>query len=518
MAHSQASEVPTTERMSDKQAQAEALRPTRSGGFLRRHFAEVAMCLQVIVDLTLVVSSCLAAWAIREHFAPEEFKTPLPYYFEAFSITAAVCLICFYRFGLYNPIKSLLNVKEFYGVAKATLVAFLVVSIVLVFLTPTQIKADGPFRYMVYLHERLALNVDPSLISRMTLVLAFAGIFASMMVGRFVAFRLIQRAHKRGWGHRNLLIVGAGTTARSLQRKFLLMPTLGLNLVGFVDEDEDRVGAPIGRSRILGTPDDLDRLVVEHQVGEVIVARPDDPPSKIEALVEKLEDTGVEYSLVPRFYRFFDTGRVRVTNLDATPLISPSHPKASWIQAFGKRATDLVGSALVLLLGLPIFLLIALLIKLDSKGPVLFWQTRIGKDARPFRIAKFRTMYVENCGDEEAPSHDSDPRVTRFGKFLRRYSLDELPNFWNVFLGDMSLVGPRPEMPFIVERYDRRHQERLSVKPGITGLWQISYARQYAIHDNLDYDIYYIENQSVLLDAVIMALTVIAVVRGTGAY
>ena len=155
---------------------------------------------------------------------------------------------------------------------------------------------------------------------------------------------------------------------------------------------------------------------------------------------------------------------------------------------------------------------------MDSKGPVLFWQTRIGKDGKPFRIAKFRTMFVEKCADEEAPSHDSDPRVTRFGRVLRRYSLDELPNFWNVLLGSMSLVGPRPEMPFIVERYDRRHRERLLVKPGITGLWQISYARQYAIHDNLDYDIYYIENQSLLLDLVIMVLTVIAVVRGTGAY
>ncbi len=518
MAHSQASEVPTTERMSEKEAQVRALRPTKSGGFLRRHFAEVAMCAQVVVDLALVVFSCLGAWALREHFAPAQFQTPLTYYFEAFSITAAVCLVCFYQFGLYHPIKSLLNVKEFYAVTKATFVAFLLVSILLVFLTPTQIKADGPFRYLVFLHERLALNVDPSLISRVTLLMAFLFIYATMMVGRFFSFRLIQRAHKRGWGHRNLLIVGAGPTARTLQRKFLLMPTLGLNLVGFVDEDEGRVGSQIGRSRILGTPDDLERLIVEYEVGEVIVARPEDPSSRIEALVEQLEVSGVEYSLVPRFYRFFDTGRVRVSNLDATPLISPSHPHASWFQRFGKRVTDIVGSTIVLLLGLPLFALLALLVKLDSKGPVLFWQTRIGKDGQPFRIAKFRTMYVHNCGDEEAPSHDSDPRVTRFGRYLRRYSLDELPNFWNVWRGDMSLVGPRPEMPFIVERYDRRHRERLTVKPGITGLWQISYARQYAIHDNLDYDIYYIENQSILLDAVIMALTVIAVVRGTGAY
>ncbi|MFT4647779.1 MAG: lipopolysaccharide/colanic/teichoic acid biosynthesis glycosyltransferase, partial [Glaciecola sp.] len=245
---------------------------------------------------------------------------------------------------------------------------------------------------------------------------------------------------------------------------------------------------------------------------------PDDPPEKIVAMVDHLESAGVHYSLVPRFYRLFDTGRVHVTNLDATPLISRARHRMGLSLKIGKRAVDLVLSTLVLLLGGPFLLMIAGAIKWGSKGPAMFMQTRIGKDGKPFRIAKFRTMYTSDCGDEEAPSNESDPRVTRVGKWLRRYSMDELPNFYNVFVGDMSLVGPRPEMPFIVDGYDRRHRERLLVKPGITGLWQISYARQYAIHDNLDYDIYYIENQSILLDAVILVLTVVAVVRGTGAY
>ncbi|HPF15216.1 MAG: sugar transferase [Planctomycetes bacterium] len=504
--------------MTEKEAQAKALRPSRQGGFLRRNFAGVAMCAQVLVDLSLVVVACLLAWAVREHFAPILFRTPLDYYFEVFSLTAAVCLLCFHYFGLYNPIKSLLNVKEFYGVTKSTVAAFLVISILLVFLRPTTIEADGPFSVLVQLHTRIALHVNPSQISRVTLLLAFTFIFVFMMIGRFVSFRWIQACHRRGIGHRNLLIIGAGSTGRSLQRKFLLMPTLGLNLVGFVDEDPDRVGAQVGRSRILGTPADLVSLIEKYRVGEVIIARPEDPPEKMEGLVEHLEAIGVEYSLVPRFYRLFDTGRVQVTNLDATPIITRSRMVVPWSYRLFKRVIDVLISGVVMLLGLPVFGLLALGIKLDSKGPILFWQTRVGRGGAPFRIAKFRTMFVDDCRDEVAPSHDSDPRVTRFGRLLRRYSLDELPNFWNVFMGDMSLVGPRPEMTFIVERYDRRHRERLLVKPGITGLWQISYARQFAIHDNLDYDIYYIENQSILLDIVIMVLTVIAVVRGTGAY
>ncbi len=489
-----------------------------SGGFARRHFAEIAMCAQVLLDLFLVVSACLLAWVMREHFAPKTNKVPLHFYAEAFSLTAAGCLISFRIFGLYNPIKSLLNVREFYGVAKAVVVTFIMVIAGLTLLRPTQLEADGSFELVVALHERFALRIDPTQISRSTLLLAFLLIFVFMMVGRFLTFRWIQACHRRGIGHRNLLIIGAGRTGRTLQRKLLLMPTLGLNLVGFVDEDQNRVGAQVGRSRILGVLDDLPKLIESKNVGEVIIARPDDPPEKIVAILDHLEAAGVHYSLVPRFYRLFDTGRVQVTNLDATPLISRARHRVGFALIASKRIVDLVFSALVLVLGGPFLLLIAAAIKWDSKGPAMFWQTRIGKDGKPFRIAKFRTMYMNDCGDEEAPSNESDPRVTRVGKWLRRYSLDELPNFHNVFMGDMSLVGPRPEMPFIVEGYDRRHRERLLVKPGITGLWQISYARQYAIHDNLDYDIYYIENQSILLDTVILILTVVAVVRGTGAY
>ncbi|MCA9001450.1 MAG: sugar transferase [Planctomycetes bacterium] len=516
MAQSSASDIGPSDRAHGVKKGAGAA--ARRGTFAQRHFEELAMCGQVLLDLFLVVSACLLAWVLRERFAPVTNKVPLDYYAEAFSLTAACCLVSFRVFGLYNPIKSLLNVREFYGVTKAVVVSFILVIAGLSMLRPTNTPVDGSFEFLAAVHHRFSLRIDPAQISRSTLVLAFILIYGFMMSGRFLTFRWIQACHRRGIGHRNLLIIGAGSTGRTLQRKLLLMPTLGLNLVGFVDEDKKRVGAQVGRSRVLGDLDDLPELIDKHNVGEVIIARPDDPPEKIMAMVDHLERAGVHYSLVPRFYRLFDTGRVQVTNLDATPLISRARHRVGWTLSFGKRLVDIVISALVLILGSPLLLLIAAAIKWDSKGPALFVQTRIGRDGKPFRIAKFRTMYVASCGDEEAPSNESDPRVTRVGKWLRRYSLDEVPNFWNVFKGDMSLVGPRPEMPFIVDRYDRRHRERLLVKPGITGLWQISYARQYAIHDNLDYDIYYIENQSILLDAVILMLTVVAVVRGTGAY
>jgi lipopolysaccharide/colanic/teichoic acid biosynthesis glycosyltransferase len=210
--------------------------------------------------------------------------------------------------------------------------------------------------------------------------------------------------------------------------------------------------------------------------------------------------------------------KVRIENLDSIPLIARMERRDPLLGRLAKRVFDLIISALVLLLAGPLFLVTTWLIRRDSEGPVFFRQVRVGLDGRPFEMLKFRTMYTADCRDAVAPATEQDPRVTRVGKWLRRYSLDELPNFINVLRGEMSVVGPRPEMPFIVEGYSAQDRERLRAKPGVTGLWQISYARQMAIHDNLDYDLYYIENQSFLLDLVIVALTGVAVVKGTGAY
>ena len=221
--------------------------------------------------------------------------------------------------------------------------------------------------------------------------------------------------------------------------------------------------------------------------------------------------------MVPRFYHLMSYN-VRIENLDSIPLITRRERNESLLSLAVKRAFDVVVAAAVLALTLPALLLFALLIKRESAGPVFFRQRRIGQGGRPFEMIKFRTMHVDECGDAVAPKNENDPRVTRFGRWLRRYSLDELPNFINVLWGDMSVVGPRPEMPFIVETYGALDRERLRAKPGVTGLWQISYARQDAIHSNLDYDLYYIENRSLLLDLVIVALTGFAVARGTGAF
>jgi lipopolysaccharide/colanic/teichoic acid biosynthesis glycosyltransferase len=182
-----------------------------------------------------------------------------------------------------------------------------------------------------------------------------------------------------------------------------------------------------------------------------------------------------------------------------------------------KRVCDVTGALFLMALLLPLFLVVAILIKLDSPGPILFRHYRIGKGEKRFLLWKFRSMRTDVPGYEASPRSVVDPRLTRVGRLIRRLSVDELPQLVNVIKGDMSLVGPRPEMPFIVARYYSAHRKRLVARPGITGLWQISPARAFPIHENLQYDLHYIRNQNLFLDCAIMLRTITAIFRGVGA-
>jgi lipopolysaccharide/colanic/teichoic acid biosynthesis glycosyltransferase len=185
--------------------------------------------------------------------------------------------------------------------------------------------------------------------------------------------------------------------------------------------------------------------------------------------------------------------------------------------AAAKRAADFAGSLALLILLLPVLVLVAALVRLDSPGPALFRQRRIGKDGEEFLLWKFRSMRVDAPMYAPCPTSNLDPRLTRIGRLIRRISIDELPQLFNVLKGEMSLVGPRPEMPFIVERYTSIERGRLAVKPGITGLWQVSPARALPIHENLQYDLHYIHHQNLMLDGAILLRTIAAVIRGVGA-
>jgi lipopolysaccharide/colanic/teichoic acid biosynthesis glycosyltransferase len=245
-----------------------------------------------------------------------------------------------------------------------------------------------------------------------------------------------------------------------------------------------------------------------------------------------LEDTRecvAEPPLVPFRSRRLDRGlwllqdafarRESWSRLNAVPVAVPLPYQLSHRPNYAavKRAADVAGSLVLLTLLLPVFVLIAVLIRLDSPGPAFFHQRRSGKDGEEFLLWKFRSMRSDAPKYAPSPTSNLDRRLTRIGRLLRRVSIDELPQLINVLKGEMSLVGPRPEMPFIVNRYTSFERRRLAVKPGITGLWQVSPARAHPIHENLQYDLHYIHHQNLVLDGAILLRTIAAVIRGVGA-
>jgi exopolysaccharide biosynthesis polyprenyl glycosylphosphotransferase len=254
-------------------------------------------------------------------------------------------------------------------------------------------------------------------------------------------------------------------------------------------------------------------LIARHSADLVVVAIPSIARNTFVRTVEEAFKANARISFVPSHFVPSDPW-VDYQDIDGVLLASFGRPARRLAYEVPKRVCDLAGSLILLALGSPLFVVIAALIKLDSLGPVLFSQERVGRYGKPFRMFKFRTMRPGAQPYDYSPRAAEDPRITRLGRFLRRTSLDELPQLLNVMNGSMSLVGPRPEMPFIVQQYTNRHRQRLQVKPGITGLWQLSGDREFLIHENVEYDLYYIQHRNFFMDLAILLHTPIFAMRG----
>ncbi|MCD6521161.1 sugar transferase [Candidatus Calescamantes bacterium] len=285
------------------------------------------------------------------------------------------------------------------------------------------------------------------------------------------------------------------------------------NILGYVSPHKIK----IGKLTYLGKPEELEEILGEKKPDEVFLAFPSYSRDKLLSLVILCEKYGVEVKLLTDLFGIF-TQSAELGEVDGIPICYLPLRKPSFIYNFVKRSADIFLSIIGLAVTLPLWIIIPIAIKLDSPGPVFFIQERVGKGGKIFRMFKFRTMYKDVSPFEYAPTSPSDPRITRVGRIIRRMSLDELPQLINVLKGEMSLVGPRPEMPFIVEKYEEWQKKRLEVKPGITGLWQIMGRKDRPLHENLEYDFYYIRNRSILLDLIIILKTLPQVLLRKGAY
>jgi exopolysaccharide biosynthesis polyprenyl glycosylphosphotransferase len=352
-----------------------------------------------------------------------------------------------------------------------------------------------------------------------TVILGFAVATTLYLYVSRTVFRLLKRlAVEKGHGRVRVLVMGSGDLARETLARLHEHPDIGFRVVGFLTADGEDAPAEMEGYPALGSIDDAVRTIQRHRVEEVFFAIEDMDTNDLFRLVASIQNEAPAVCKVVANMLYVIVNRAKVDEVIGLPVIAFRGSQLSPAELFLKRLADILLAGLAsLFLVLP-GLLFAALIKLDSSGPVLFIHERVGHKGRRFRMLKFRTMRSDSEPYAEAPVDQRDTRVTRFGAFLRRTSLDEIPQLLNILKGDMSLVGPRPEMPFITDTYSDWQATRLDVQPGLTGLWQVAGRKNLPLHDNLEYDFFYVRNQSLGLDIEILLRTFPAVFLSRGAF
>jgi exopolysaccharide biosynthesis polyprenyl glycosylphosphotransferase len=416
-------------------------------------------------------------------------------------ILLAVSLVVIYRVnGLYGRRRRQGWLDEVSGVTSGALLGIAVLIVAVFYLRP--------FGY-----------------SRLVFVYAAIAIIVLLSLAR-AGDRIWQGyLRRKGIGLSHVLVVGGGTLGRAIMQNLVAQPELGFHVIGFVDDE--RLPS-LGRLAYLGRCADVSRLVRQYEVDEVIIALPSASHLEINEIVLACAKKNVSFRIVPDFFEL-SLNQVDVLEINGIPLIGLRDPALRGGSQVLKRLIDVAIATLGLVISSPLILALVVAIKLDSPGPILHRQVRIGRQGKPFKFYKFRSMrqdaerelsrlLKDNEADGPIFKMKNDPRRTVVGRFMRRFSFDELPQLVNVLRGDMSLIGPRPPIPHEVDQYQDWHRRRLEVAPGMTGLWQVSGRSELPFDEMALMDIWYIENWSLSLDLKILARTVPAVVFGYGAY
>ena len=459
--------------------------------------------LQLALDLLAVVGGFLTAYWLRRHIGVGgvfvDFQSGN--YLLILSLSTAAILMAFYTRGLYRLKRGYSKIDEFYRICAATFLGL----VLAVFLNSFALGAN--FQY-----------------SRIILGYSFVAIIMLTLLVRILFGWLIAFLRRLGVAQIRILIVGTGEAANRIARRVQATPNLGYQIIGTIcDKNNHTDCEPVPGIASLGHLDQLTEIVRRQEVDELIITVSGASQVELYDLVALCDDLPVNVRIYPEAFQLITTNEVSISALTGLPLVSVKDVALRGVNRVIKRIMDIAisGGALVALS--PIMLFVALMIKLsDWHGPVFYTQQRVGLDGKPFTILKFRSMRFVTTPMEPGWTTANDPRRTRFGRFIRRFSLDELPQFINVLIGDMSIVGPRPEQVKYVEqfsqsipRYMRRHKE----KAGITGWAQVNGLRgDTSIAERTRYDLYYVENWSVLFDLKIILKTLLVVFTDKNAY
>lgn len=464
--------------------------------------------IQIIIDIVAIISTFFIAYSLRQSavfVSVMRVEGPIleaRAYLWMLLIAIPLWLILLKAYKAYEPQHNVSNFDIIWIVFKTVIVGMLTLGTIIYFL-----------KY--------------SYISRL-LVIVFGFVnFLILSTVRIAYKYILKNMRRKGYNSRTILIVGTGRRAREFAKIILSHSEWGLRILGYVDDDPTVKDKDILGSSIIGRIRDIPDLIKMNVVDEIIIAIPRKWLDSLDEVVRICEEEGIEITILADLY---DTiiAETHLSFLHDIPLLSFSTISAQEWKLIIKTAIDFVVAAAMLMLLAPLFIVISILIKLTSPGPVFFKQSRYGLRGRSFKMYKFRSMWVDAEERMEEIRHLNemsgpvfkimrDPRITSIGRFLRKTSLDELPQLINVLKGEMSLVGPRPPIPNEVNKYERWQRRRLSMKPGLTCLWQIKGRNKIAFEKWMELDLQYIDNWSLGLDFKIILKTVPVVLFGYGA-
>jgi exopolysaccharide biosynthesis polyprenyl glycosylphosphotransferase len=450
----------------------------------------------VVIDALM---TGLAFWGGYQLRLRSEYENIQPFsaYWGMLIVHVLVILTVFFFYRLYHRQRSLSSIDQFYSIFGAASVGTIVAIAFISFFFKNQL--DYPRLMMVY-------------------VWILTILFTSL--GRVIQSRLQLVLQARGWGEQRILIVGTGEVGRMVMQKIRRSPGLGYRVVGFVDDDA-KIKAVQGIP-VLGKVDDIPELTEAERINEVIVVMPEATHHEILKVVNKCDRAQVAIKVFPNVFQIM-ASEVSIGDLGGLPLLTVRDTALQGWRLTVKRTVDMAGSAMGLVFLSPIMMLLAILIKLESDGPVFFTQERMGLDGKSFMMLKFRSMRTDaEMATGPVWATPQDDRRTRLGAIIRRFSIDELPQLMNVIIGDMSLVGPRPERPIFVEQFKQsipRYMDRHREKAGMTGWAQVNGLRgDTSIIERTKYDLWYIENWSLALDFRILIRTILSIFIDRNAY
>jgi Undecaprenyl-phosphate glucose phosphotransferase len=468
-----------------------------------RRYNRLLVALFVVADFLAAIAAFGLAYLIRFNTVVPLNQPAPPFvrYLAVAPFIALLVVVAFQLQGLYRLRRGRTRVDDFFGVLVGSLLGAL-------------LGAFGTLYVQTYhlsevLKDQGFLEIS-QLVWALFLVLNVLFTYAS----RETARDLLRRRWRAGVGLKRVLVVGVGDLGRMVADRILEHGELGFRIIGFVDDRAATTDAIGYRGLpLLGTIADMPTVCSQEKVDEIYVALPIEEHIKMLGVVEYASRECIDVHVVPDLLQFIAL-RARLEDLDGLPLICINDVPLRGFNSALKRTVDVALSSAVVLLGAVPALIIALMIKRSSPGPIFYTQERMGLDGKAFRVYKFRSMPVD-AEDASGPiwARDDDPRATPIGRWLRRLDIDELPQFWNVLRGDMSIVGPRPERPFFVEQFKHRipqYMLRHKVKAGITGWAQVNGWRgNTSLEKRIEFDLYYIENWSLSLDFKIMWLTLL---------